>query len=61
MQPARAREAHTLTGLDGWLNTSATSLEEIRAANQIRFDRRGDGRATYEQLHATVEQLLAEA
>ena len=150
-------EADTLTGLDGWLNTSATSLEEIRAANtltvvqfwtfgcrnckntletlgqlyadfgdrgveivgvhspefsfeadvdniieaaaelnvtwpialdtdkrnfhrwqegptaywprvyvidsdnQIRFDRKGDGRATYERLHATVEQLLAEA
>ena len=28
-------EADTLTGLDGWLNTSVTSLEEIRAANQI--------------------------
>ena len=151
------KEADTLTGLDGWLNTSATSLEEIRAANQItvvqfwtfgcrnckntlealgrlyddfggrgveivgvhspefsyeadvdniieaaaelsvtwpialdtnkrnfhrwqegaiaywprvyvidsdnqvRFDRKGDGRATYEQLYATVEQLLADA
>ena len=151
------KEADTLTGLDGWLNTSAASLEEIRAANQItvvqfwtfgcrnckntlqalgrlyddfggrgveivgvhspefsyeadvdniieaaaelnvtwpialdtnkrnfhrwqegaiaywprvyvidsdnqvRFDRRGDGRATYEQLYATVEQLLADA
>ena len=150
------KEADTLTGLDGWLNTSVTSLEEIRAANQItvvqfwtfgcrnckntlealgrlyddfgdrgveivgvhspefsyeadvdniieaaaelnvtwpialdtnkrnfhrwqegaiaywprvyvidgdnqvRFDRKGDGRATYEQLYATVEQLLAE-
>ena len=150
-------EADTLTGLDGWLNTEATSLEEIRAANkltvvqfwtfgcrnckntlqalgqlyadfsdhgveivgvhspefsyeadvdniieaaaelgvvwpialdtnkrnfhrwqegpiaywprvyvidgdnQIRFDRRGDGRATYQKLHETVEQLLAEA
>ena len=151
------KEADTLTGLDGWLNTSAASLEEIRAANQItvvqfwtfgcrnckntlqalgrlyddfggrgveivgvhspefsyeadvdniieaaaelnvtwpialdtnkrnfhrwqegaiaywprvyvidsdnqvRFDRKGDGRATYEQLYATVEQLLADA
>ena len=150
-------EADTLTGLDGWLNTSVTSLEEIRASNQItvvqfwtfgcrnckntlaalgrlyddfgdrgveivgvhspefsyeadvdniieaaaelnvtwpialdtdkrnfhrwqegptaywprvyvidsdnqvRFDRTGDGRATYEQLYATVEQLLADA
>ena len=149
--------ADTLTGLDGWLNTDATSLEEIRAANkltvvqfwtfgcrnckntlealgqlyadfrdqgvevvgvhspefsyeadvdniieasadlgviwpialdtdkqnfhrwqpgnigywprvyvidgdnQIRFDRTGDGRATYEKLYATVAQLLAEA
>ena len=149
--------ADTLTGLDGWLNTDATSLEEIRAANkltvvqfwtfgcrnckntldalsqlytdfrdqgveivgvhspefsyeadvdniieaaadlgvvwpialdtdkrnfhrwqpgnigywprvyvidgdnQIRFDRTGDGRATYEKLYATVEQLLAQA
>ena len=26
-------EADTLTNLDGWLNTDATSLEEIRAAN----------------------------
>ena len=150
-------EADTLTGLDGWLNTDATSLEEIRAANkltvvqfwtfgcrnckntldalgqlyadfrdrgveivgvhspefsyeadvdniieasadlgvvwpialdtdkrnfhrwqegrigywprvyvidgdnQIRFDRTGDGRATYERLYETVEQLLAQA
>ena len=150
-------EADTLTGLDGWLNTEATSLEEIRAANrltvvqfwtfgcrnckntlaalgqlytdfrgqgmeivgvhspefsyeadvdniieaaadlgvvwpialdtdkrnfhrwqegpiaywprvyvidgdnQIRFDRKGDGRATYEKLHETVERLLADA
>ena len=150
-------EADTLTGLDGWLNTEAASLEEIRAANkltvvqfwtfgcrnckntlealgqlyadfrdhgveivgvhspefsyeadvnniieasadlgviwpialdtnkrnfhrwqpgnigywprvyvidndnQIRFDRTGDGRATYEKLYETVEQLLAEA
>lgn len=28
-------EADTLTGLDGWLNTDATSLEEIRAANEV--------------------------
>lgn len=28
-------EADTLTGLDGWLNTDATSLEEIRAANEL--------------------------
>ena len=28
-------EADTLTGLDGWLNTDATSLEEIRAANTL--------------------------
>ena len=151
------KEADTLTGLDGWLNASVTSLEEIRAANQItvvqfwtfgcrnckntlealgrlyddfgdrgveivgvhspefsyeadvdniieaaaelnvtwpialdtnkrnfhrwqegaiaywprvyvidsdnqvRFDRTGDGRATYELLYATVEQLLADA
>ena len=150
-------EADTLTGLDGWLNTDAASLEEIRAANkltvvqfwtfgcrnckntlealgqlyadfrhegveivgvhspefsyeadvdniieaaadlgvvwpialdtnkrnfhrwqegnigywprvyvidgdnQIRFDRTGDGRATYAQLHETVERLLADA
>ena len=27
--------ADTLTGLDGWLNTEATSLEEIRSANTI--------------------------
>ena len=27
--------ANTLTGLDGWLNTEATSLEEIREANTI--------------------------
>lgn len=33
----------------------------IDADNQIRFDRTGDGRATYQQLYATVEQLLAEA
>ena len=150
-------KADTLTGLDGWLNTDATSLDEIRAANkltvvqfwtfgcrnckntlealgqlytdfrhegmeivgvhspefsyeadvdniieaaadlgvvwpialdtnkrnfhrwqegnigywprvyvidgdnQIRFDRTGDGRATYAQLYETVEQLLADA
>ena len=150
-------EADTLTGLDGWLNTDAKSLEEIRAANtltvvqfwtfgcrnckntlealgqmyadfggrgveivgvhspefsyeadvdniieaaaelgviwpialdtdkrnfhrwqegptaywprvyvidgdnQIRFDRKGDGRATYQRLYETVGQLLAEA
>ena len=150
-------EADTLTNLDGWLNTDATSLEEIRAANrltvvqfwtfgcrnckntldalsqlytdfgdqgveivgvhspefsyeadvnniieaaadlgviwpialdtdkrnfhrwqpgnigywprvyvidgdnQIRFDRTGDGRATYEKLYETVEQLLVDA
>ena len=150
-------EADTLTGLDGWLNTGATSLEEIRDANkltvvqfwtfgcrnckntlaalgqlytdfrgqgmeivgvhspefsyeadvdniieaaadlgvvwpialdtdkrnfhrwqegpiaywprvyvidgdnQIRFDRTGDGRATYEKLYETVERLLADA
>ena len=150
-------EADTLTGLDGWLNTDVTSLEEIQAANtltvvqfwtfgcrnckntlealgqlytdfrhegveivgvhspefsyeadvdniieaaadlgvvwpialdtnkrnfhrwqegnigywprvyvidgdnQIRFDRTGDGRATYAQLYETVEQLLADA
>lgn len=28
-------EADTLTGLDGWLNTDATSLEEIRAENEL--------------------------
>lgn len=28
-------EADTLTGLDGWLNTDATSLAEIRAANKL--------------------------
>ena len=28
-------EADTLTGLDGWLNTDVTSLEEIRAANKL--------------------------
>ena len=28
-------EADTLTGLDGWLNTDANSLEEIRAANKV--------------------------
>ena len=33
----------------------------IDGANQIRFDRTGDGRATYAQLYETVEQLLAEA
>ncbi len=27
--------ANTLTGLDGWLNTEAASLEELRAANEI--------------------------
>jgi len=27
--------ADTLTDLDGWLNTDATSLEEIRAANEL--------------------------
>ena len=33
----------------------------IDSDNQIRFDRTGDGRATYEELYETVEQLLAEA
>ena len=33
----------------------------IDGDNQIRFDRTGDGRATYEQLYETVEQLLAQA
>ena len=33
----------------------------IDSDNQIRFDRTGDGRATDEKLHETVEQLLAEA
>ena len=33
----------------------------IDGANQIRFDRTGDGRATYAQLYETVERLLAEA
>ena len=33
----------------------------IDSDNQIRFDRKGDGRATYEKLYETVEQLLAEA
>ncbi len=28
-------QADTLTNLDGWLNTDATSLEEIRAANKL--------------------------
>lgn len=28
-------EADTLTGLDGWLNTDATSLEEIRASHEL--------------------------
>lgn len=32
----------------------------IDGDNQIRFDRKGDGRATYEQLYETVERLLAE-
>lgn len=155
--PEMLGEADTLTGLDGWLNTDAASLEEIRAANtvtvvqfwtfgcrnckntldalsrlyadfgdrgveivgvhspefsyeadvdniieaaadlgvtwpialdthkrnfhrwqegptgywprvyvidadnQIRFDRRGDGAATYRELYETVEQLLADA
>lgn len=155
--PEMLGEADTLTGLDGWLNTDAASLEEIRAANtvtvvqfwtfgcrnckntldalsslyadfggrgveivgvhspefsyeadvdniieaaadlgvtwpialdthkrnfhrwqegptgywprvyvidadnQIRFDRRGDGTATYQELYETVERLLADA
>ena len=33
----------------------------IDSDNQIRFDRKGDGPATYEKLYKTVEQLLAEA
>lgn len=33
----------------------------IDGDNQIRFDRTGDGRATYEKLYETVEQLLAQA
>ena len=33
----------------------------IDGDNQIRFDRTGDGRATYAQLHETVERLLAGA
>ena len=33
----------------------------IDGDNQIRFDRTGDGRATYEQLYTTVERLLADA
>ena len=33
----------------------------IDGVNQIRFDRTGDGRATYAQLYETVERLLAEA
>ena len=33
----------------------------IDGDNQIRFDRTGDGRATYEELYETVEQLLAQA
>ena len=33
----------------------------IDGDNQIRFDRTGDGRATYEQLYDTVERLLADA
>ncbi len=33
----------------------------IDGDNQIRFDRTGDGRATYEKLYETVEQLLTEA
>ena len=33
----------------------------IDGDNQIRFDRTGDGRATYEQLYETVERLLADA
>lgn len=28
-------QADTLTGLDGWLNTDATSLEQIRANNEL--------------------------
>ena len=33
----------------------------IDGDNQIRFDRTGDGRATYEELYETVEQLLVDA
>ena len=33
----------------------------IDGDNQIRFDRTGDGRATYTKLYETVEQLLAQA
>ena len=33
----------------------------IDGDNRIRFDRKGDGRATYAQLYETVERLLAEA
>ena len=33
----------------------------IDGDNQIRFDRTGDGRATYEKLYETVERLLADA
>ena len=33
----------------------------IDGDNQIRFDRTGDGRATYAQLYQTVERLLADA
>ena len=33
----------------------------IDGDNQIRFDRTGDGRATYEKLYQTVERLLADA
>ena len=33
----------------------------IDGDNQIRFDRTGDGLATYEKLYETVEQLLAQA
>lgn len=32
----------------------------IDSHNRIRFDRRGDGKATYERLHHTVGRLLAE-
>ena len=33
----------------------------IDGDNQIRFDRTGDGRATYAQLYETVERLLSDA
>lgn len=33
----------------------------IDADNQIRFDRRGDGAATYQELYETVERLLTDA